>query len=96
VAISAGSAAILRVPGQVPQGGAYGRPGGVDPGDHQQDHGAADLLDRQLMAVDLRLDQERGEVIPRVGDVVLDLGVHVGVDFGEPLVPLLDGKIDLL
>jgi hypothetical protein len=88
-------AAVLGVPGQVPEGGPDGRPGGVDTGDHQQDHRAADQLDRQLVAVDLRLDQERGEVVPGVGDMVFDLGVHEGVDVGEPLVPLVGGQVDL-
>ena len=42
--ISGGCAAVAGMLSQMPQGGTDGRPGGVDPGDHQQDHGAADVL----------------------------------------------------
>ena len=84
------------MPGQVPQRGADRRPGGVDPGDHQQDHGAADVLHRQLAAADLGLDQERGQVVPGVGQVVLDLGVHVVVELAEHRLPLFGGTVDLL
>ena len=86
------------MPGQVPEGRANRRPGGVDPGDHQQDHGAADVLPAQLAAADLRLDEERGEVVPGVCDVIVDLGVHVRVELAEHRLPLLvlGGHVDLL
>jgi hypothetical protein len=61
--------------GQMPERGADRRPGGVDPGDHQQDHRAADMASAQLGAADLGLQQERGDVVARVGDMVGDLRV---------------------
>ena len=79
----------------MPERGTDGRPGGVDARDHEQDHGAADVLGEQLLAVELGADEERGEVVARLGPVRRDLGVHIGVDLavGDQGQALLRGHV---
>jgi len=61
---------ILR---QVPQGGADRAGGRVDAGDQQQRHRADHVRSAELAAVHLGVDQERGQVVARVIEVVVNL-----------------------
>ena len=74
------AAAVLGVLGEVPQRRADGAPRRVDAGEQQQDDRTADVLGRQLLVAELDLQQVRRQVVARVGAVVLDLHVDVGVE----------------
>src|SRR3954469_5913141 len=63
--------------GEVPQRGADGRPGRVDPGDEQEDDHAADDLVVDRLPLDLDVQQVVGEVLTRVQAVIVDLGEDV-------------------
>jgi hypothetical protein len=73
----------------MPQRRADRAPGGVDAGDQQQPHRAGDVPRVQLVAVQLHIDQVRGQVVAGVVDVVADLVQEVveeRAEFGDPLV----------
>ena len=72
--------AVVGVLREVPQRRADRRPRGVDAGDHEQHHRAADVIGVQLVAVELGLEQEDGEVVARVREVLLDARVEVRVE----------------
>ena len=48
------------------------------------------VVEPDLLTVHLRVDQEGGEVVPRVGDVVLDLLAQVLEQHHHPLGALLE------
>ena len=78
----------------MPEGGADGAPGGVDARDEDQDHRAKDVLQGQLLAVDLRVEQERRQVVAGVVLVVLDLGHEVLLHRNEGFDALFQGQVD--
>ena len=70
----------LRGSARVPQRCADRRPGGVDAGDHQQDHRAPDVLRRQFVAIELGREEEARQVLARLGQVLFDARRDVGLE----------------
>ena len=78
--------------------GPDGGPGRVDAGDHEQDHRPPHVVAVELAAVELRFEQERGQVVLRVREVLVDAGIHVLVELARlhQRPALLDGLVDVL
>jgi hypothetical protein len=74
---------IAGVGGEVPEARADGTPRGVDTRDEKKDDGSTDVLRRQRIVEDRRIQKEAREVVARVRDVILDLLLDVGVEFLE-------------
>ena len=89
--------AVFGVLGEVPERRADRRPRGVDAGDHEQDHRAAHVVGVELLAVELRVEQERREVVLRVRDVLGDAVVEVAVELALVLLrlALLGRRVDV-
>jgi len=66
--------------GEVPDRRTNRRPRGIDAGHENQHHRAEDVFERQVLAVEFRVQEIRREVIGGAVHVLFDLGDEVLLD----------------
>ena len=64
--------AIIGMLREMPERRTDRRPRCVDAGHHQQHHRALDVIGMQFVALELGFEQERGEIVTGLGEVLLD------------------------
>ena len=90
------AAPVVGVRGEVPDAGSDGAPRRVDAGDQQQHDRSAHVLVRQLVAVELDVEEVGDEVVARFDTVALDVLVEVLLGALEAQSTLLRGPVDAL
>jgi hypothetical protein len=70
---------VGRMRRQVPQTGANGAPRSIDPSHCQQRERASNVLGRQWVAVETRVDKVTDQIVLGLLAVCFDLGVEIGI-----------------